>query len=88
MFSLHLCLLGIKEKLPVIQETFNASAILLNSIYPSTNFDFGYDITDFKDVSAEYGTLAEFDALVELIHKKGMVDIFSTGCSIRAENPW
>ena len=38
-------------------------AIWLSPMYPSPMVDFGYDISDFKNVSSDYGTMADFEAL-------------------------
>jgi alpha-glucosidase len=34
--------------------------------------DFGYDISDYRDVDPQFGTLADFDRLVEEAHAAGM----------------
>ena len=39
-------------------------AIWLTPVYPSPHVDFGYDISDYRDIDPQYGTLADFDRLV------------------------
>jgi len=46
-------------------------AVWLSPIYPSPQADFGYDISNFVDVDPVYGTLEDFDKLVEETHKLG-----------------
>ena len=51
--------------------------------------DFGYDISDFTDVAAEYGTLADLDRLVEACHARGlrlMLDLVP--CHTSIQHPW
>lgn len=47
-------------------------AIWLSPIYPSPMADFGYDVTDYCDVDARFGSLADFDALVAAAHARGL----------------
>ncbi|KAJ8732985.1 hypothetical protein PYW07_015584 [Mythimna separata] len=54
---------GIKQKLPYLQE-LGVDAIWLSPIYKSPMKDFGYDITDYKSIATEYGTMDDFDALM------------------------
>ena len=39
-------------------------AIWLTPVYPSPQVDFGYDISDYRNIDPQYGTLADFDRLV------------------------
>ena len=34
--------------------------------------DFGYDISDYRDIDPIFGTLADFDRLVEAAHARGI----------------
>ena len=47
-------------------------AIWLSPIYPSPDFDFGYDVADYVGVDPRYGTLADFDRLVKAAHRRGI----------------
>ena len=47
-------------------------AIWLSPIYPSPMADFGYDISDFRDIEPIFGTLADFDRLVREAHARGL----------------
>jgi alpha-glucosidase len=47
-------------------------AIWLSPIYPSPMRDFGYDVSDYTDVHPLFGTLDDFDELVDETHRRGM----------------
>lgn len=55
---------GITEKLPYLK-SLGIKAFWLSPIYKSPMADFGYDISDFRDIQPEYGTLADFEKLVK-----------------------
>ena len=54
---------GITERLDYLKD-LGVDAIWLTPVYPSPQVDFGYDISDYKNIDPQYGTLAEFDRLV------------------------
>ncbi len=47
-------------------------AIWFSPFYPSPMYDFGYDISDFKNIDPSYGTMADFDRLLSEAHKRGI----------------
>jgi alpha-glucosidase len=47
-------------------------AIWISPIYPSPMADFGYDVSDYKDIDPLFGTLSDFDTLLEEAHKRGL----------------
>src|SRR3712207_5404123 len=47
-------------------------AVWLSPIYPSPMADFGYDVSDYRGVHPLFGTLEDFDALVEAAHARGL----------------
>ncbi|MBE6481893.1 MAG: glycoside hydrolase family 13 protein [Actinomyces ruminicola] len=47
-------------------------AIWLSPFYPSPQVDVGYDVADYFDVAPEYGTLADFDAMVAAARAVGI----------------
>lgn len=55
---------GIISKLPYL-ESLGVDAIWLSPIYPSPDVDFGYDVSNYTDIDPKFGTLADFDQLVE-----------------------
>ncbi|MFA9397639.1 MAG: alpha-glucosidase [Clostridiaceae bacterium] len=60
---------GIIEKLDYIKN-LGATMIWLNPIYKSPNDDNGYDISDYRDIMDEFGTLEDFNNLLEKAHEK------------------
>ena len=47
-------------------------AVWISPIYPSPMADFGYDISNYTDIHPMFGTLEEFDQLLDEIHQRGM----------------
>ena len=62
---------GITSRLEYIRE-LGADAIWLSPIYKSPNDDNGYDISDYQDIMTEFGTMADFDAMLEKAHSLGL----------------
>ncbi len=62
---------GITEKLGYVK-ALGADIIWLNPVYSSPNDDNGYDISDYRNIMAEFGTLADFDALLAKAHSLGI----------------
>lgn len=54
---------GITQRLDYLQK-LGIDAIWLTPVYPSPQVDFGYDISDYKNIDPAYGTLQDFDRLV------------------------
>lgn len=62
---------GITSKLDYLK-TLGVNAIWLSPVYDSPNDDNGYDIRDYRKIMTEFGTMADFDELLEGIHARGM----------------
>ena len=62
---------GITSRLEYIRE-LGADAIWLSPVYRSPNDDNGYDISDYQDIMAEFGTMADFDRMLEKAHSLGL----------------
>lgn len=62
---------GIAQRLDYLT-WLGVDAIWLSPIYPSPMKDFGYDISDFLNIDPIFGTLADFDALVEEAHRRAL----------------
>ena len=58
---------GISNKLDHLIDS-NVDAFWLSPFYPSPMVDFGYDISNFVDVDRIYGTLEDFENLVQRAH--------------------
>ena len=62
---------GIIEKLDYIEE-LGVTAVWLNPIYSSPNADNGYDVSDYQNIMAEFGTMADFDKLLKGLHERNI----------------
>lgn len=62
---------GIIEKLDYLQD-LGVTALWLSPIYDSPNDDNGYDIRDYHKIMTEFGTMEDFDELLEKVHERGM----------------
>jgi alpha-glucosidase len=62
---------GIVSRLPYLRQ-LGVDAIWLTPIFQSPQADFGYDISDHTAIDPQYGTLADFDALVAAAHELGL----------------
>ena len=65
-------LAGIVSKLDYLSGTLGVDALWISPFYPSPMADFGYDVADYTDVDPLFGSLADFDALVEGAHARGL----------------
>ena len=54
---------GITEKIPYLAK-LGIDVIWLSPIYASPNDDNGYDISDYRAIMTEFGTMADFDELL------------------------
>jgi oligo-1,6-glucosidase len=62
---------GIIEKLDYIK-SLGVDIIWLCPVYESPNDDNGYDISDYRAISQEFGGSNAFDELLEKMHEKGL----------------
>ncbi len=62
---------GIIEKLDYIK-SLGVDAVWLNPIYKSPNDDGGYDISDYHQIQEEFGTLHDFEILLNGLHGRGI----------------
>ncbi len=62
---------GIIEKLDYV-ESLGVTAVWLNPIYSSPNYDNGYDVSDYRDIMAEFGDMADFDTMLSGLHKRNI----------------
>ncbi|HEU0024747.1 MAG TPA: alpha-amylase family glycosyl hydrolase [Thermoleophilaceae bacterium] len=81
-------LAGVRARLDHLVD-LGVDALWLSPFYPSPLADFGYDVADYKDVDSTYGTLSDFDALVEAAHARGLeVLLDMVPCHTSIEHPW
>lgn len=79
---------GIIRRLDYLK-SLNINAIWLSPIYPSPMHDFGYDVSDYCNIHPMFGTLDDFDRLLEEVHKRGLkliLDLVPNHTS--NEHPW
>lgn len=62
---------GIIEKIPYLKD-LGINIIWLNPIYDSPNDDNGYDIRNYQAILQEFGTMEDFDLLLNELHKNNI----------------
>ena len=62
---------GITRRLSYIAE-LGADVIWLSPVYASPNDDNGYDISDYRAIMPEFGTMADFDEMLSTAHRLGL----------------
>ena len=79
---------GVLSKLDYIAG-LGVDAIWLSPIHPSPNRDWGYDVADYDGVHPDYGSLADFDHLLQEAHARGLkVLLDEVLCHTSDEHPW
>jgi alpha-glucosidase len=62
---------GITEHLDYLQR-LGVDAVWITPFYPSPQVDFGYDISDYRGIDPQFGTMADFDRLMQEATKRGI----------------
>lgn len=62
---------GITARLDYLAD-LGVDALWLSPIYPSPDVDFGYDVSDYTAIDPRFGTMADFDRLVNEAHTRGI----------------
>lgn len=62
---------GIISRLDHLQE-LGVGVVWLSPVYPSPNDDNGYDVSDYKNINPEYGTLEDMDRLILEARRRGI----------------
>jgi oligo-1,6-glucosidase len=79
---------GIIEKLDYLKD-LGVDVVWLSPIYKSPNDDNGYDISDYRAIMDEFGTMEDFDELLDGLHKRGMKLIMDLVVNHTSdEHPW
>ncbi|QFT75130.1 alpha-glucosidase [Ruegeria sp. THAF33] len=79
---------GITARLDYIA-SLGVDAIWISPFFKSPMKDFGYDVSDYRDVDPMFGSLADFKALLDQAHAKGlriMIDLVLSHTS--DQHPW
>ena len=79
---------GITERLPHIA-SLGVDAVWLSPIFTSPMKDMGYDVSNYKDIDPSFGSLSDFDALIEKAHALGLKIIVDQVLSHTSDkHPW
>ncbi|MGM9555890.1 MAG: alpha-glucosidase [Oscillospiraceae bacterium] len=62
---------GVLSKLDYIA-SLNVDGIWFSPLYPSPNADYGYDISDYKNIHPDFGNLEVFKQVLDGAHERGM----------------
>jgi alpha-glucosidase len=62
---------GIISRLDYLQ-WLGVTAIWISPIYPSPMADYGYDIADYRGIHPLFGTMDDFDELLQEVHSRGL----------------
>jgi alpha-glucosidase len=62
---------GLISKLDYLK-SLGIDAVWLSPIYPSPLFDCGYDVACYTDIDPSYGTMEDFERLIQEAHKRGI----------------
>lgn len=79
---------GITEKLDYLKE-LGIDVIWLSPVYESPNDDNGYDISDYKGIMKDFGTMEDYERMLKAAHDRGIkivMDLVVNHTS--ADHPW
>lgn len=78
---------GIISKLDYIK-SLGVNAVWLSPCYKSPNDDNGYDISDYRDIMDEFGTMEDFDELIAGLHERGIRLIMDLVVNHTSDEHW
>ncbi|MEW5249247.1 alpha-amylase family glycosyl hydrolase [Microbulbifer sp. 2201CG32-9] len=79
---------GITQKLDYVQ-SLGVDAIWISPFFKSPMADFGYDVSDYRDVDPLFGDLDDFDRLIEAAHQRHLKVIIDQILSHSSDqHPW
>jgi len=79
---------GITEKLDYI-DSLGVDGIWICPFFKSPMKDFGYDVSDYREIDPQFGTLGDFDHLLEEAHKRNLKIIIDLVLSHTSDqHPW
>ncbi len=62
---------GVTSQLDYLQD-LGIDVIWLSPHFQSPNADNGYDISDYEAIMEDFGTMADFDEMLQQIHQRGL----------------
>ena len=79
---------GIISRLDYIKD-LGFETIWFSPFFASPQQDWGYDISGYRKIAPEYGTLVDAERLIEEIHQRGMKVIFDLVLNHSSDkHPW
>ena len=79
---------GIISKLDYVRD-LGVTAIWFSPLYKSPDKDYGYDISDYRAIDEKFGSMADFDRLLEECHRRGLKVIMDMVVNhTSTEHPW
>jgi len=81
-------ILGIISKLDYLLD-LGIETIWLSPFFASPQADHGYDVSDYRSIAPEYGTMTDCEKLIKEIHNRGMYVVFDMVLNHTSEqHPW
>lgn len=79
---------GITEKMEYL-EKLGVNVVWLSPVYQSPNDDNGYDISDYRAIMTEFGTMEDFDRMLAAAHEHGIKIVMDLVVNHTSdEHPW
>ncbi|MBN2504250.1 MAG: glucohydrolase, partial [Bacilli bacterium] len=79
---------GIISKIPYLK-SLGVSIVWLSPVYKSPNDDNGYDISDYRDIATDFGTLDDIKELIAKLHESGLKLVMDLVVNHTSdEHPW
>lgn len=79
---------GVVSRLDYIK-SLGVNVVWLNPVYQSPNDDNGYDISDYRAIMREMGSMADFDAMLQGMHRRGIKLVMDLVVNHTSdEHPW
>jgi len=79
---------GVTSRLDYIK-SLGVDVVWLNPVYQSPNDDNGYDISDYRAIMSQMGSMADFDAMLRGMHQRGLKLIMDLVVNHTSdEHPW
>ena len=81
-------LCGIIQKLDYLKE-LGVNVVWLSPVYKSPNDDNGYDISDYRDIMDEFGSLSDWEEMLAEMHRRGIKLVMDLVVNHTSdEHPW
>ena len=79
---------GIIQKLDYLKE-LGVNVVWLSPVYKSPNDDNGYDISDYRDIMDEFGSLSDWEEMLAEMHRRGIKLVMDLVVNHTSdEHPW